>query len=126
MRLHSKSEVVYFCLFITSDVQKSPITTMSNAHCCSTEAQVTTTELSVSVRQLQACESYVFDVAVVGPLGAGPLSGRVQSLVTQFNTFSAPKNLRVERDPTNELNVTLTWSASCPSLDAKVGYRVSQ
>ncbi|KAG8226274.1 hypothetical protein J437_LFUL004831 [Ladona fulva] len=85
----------------------------------------TTREMSFTVKGLEACESYIFDVALVGPLGHGPLSSRPRNLITQFDELAPPKYLRVTADQKNETMMVVSWSSSCPTMTGKVGYMIS-
>lgn len=84
----------------------------------------TTTDLTISIRQLEACESFIFDVGIVGPLGAGPMSGRMVNLRTQYSPFASPKNVKIVKDPLRPTFFKLLWSASCDTMDSQIGYRV--
>ncbi|XP_059482311.1 sortilin-related receptor-like [Neocloeon triangulifer] len=85
---------------------------------------VTTSELAVSIKSLEACESYIFDVGIVGPIGAGPMSGKQINLITQYNPSAAPKNLRTVRDPVKLTSLNVTWSASCETIQTPIGYMI--
>ncbi|CAB3366798.1 Hypothetical predicted protein [Cloeon dipterum] len=85
---------------------------------------VTTSELSVSILQLAACESYLFDVGIVGPLGAGPISGRQVNLITEYSPTAEPKNLRAARHPVTPTKLTVSWSASCDAIQMPISYFV--
>ncbi|CAG2062325.1 unnamed protein product, partial [Timema podura] len=84
-----------------------------------------THNVNVTVSGLEACESYVFAVGLVGPLGSGPLSSHPYSILTEFNPDAPPKNLHATTDPTNETRVLVTWQSSCPEMDTAVNYSVS-
>jgi len=88
-------------------------------------AAVRTTNTSVTVRDLSACESYVFSVGVVAPLGVGPLSSSPQTVVTQFSPRAPPKNLRVLPDAHNNTAMSITWSASCPLVSQDIAYEMT-
>lgn len=77
------------------------------------------------MRDLGACESYLFDIGLVGPYGPGPLSNQPHSIITQFNNKAPPKNLRVLTDPHNHTVMTVSWSSSCPVMQDSVKYIVS-
>lgn len=89
------------------------------------EPKFVTTELTAVIKDLAACESYTFDIGLVGPYGLGPLSGHLPTKVTYFNTKAPPKNLRVFTEPTNVTMMSITWSSSCPIMRDNVSYIVS-
>nr|CAD7443909.1 unnamed protein product [Timema bartmani] len=84
-----------------------------------------TQNMNATVSGLEACESYVFAVGLVGPLGSGPLSSHPYSILTEFNPDAPPKNLHATTDPTNETRVLVTWQSSCPEMDTAVNYSVT-
>lgn len=86
------------------------------------EYKLLTTNLSATIKELEACESYVFAVGVNGDYGAGPLSQPV-TVFTHFNQQAAPKKVKVT--PTDNLNsIIISWSASCPNIDEPIRYTV--
>uniref|UniRef100_T1H8D0 Sortilin-related receptor n=1 Tax=Rhodnius prolixus TaxID=13249 RepID=T1H8D0_RHOPR len=87
--------------------------------------KIDTTNTSVTVHNLEACESYLFDVSVLGPLGQGPLSASPVSVVTEYNAKAPPKNLGLAPVPGNDSLMEITWSSSCPVIRDKVGYMIS-
>ncbi|XP_046384462.1 sortilin-related receptor-like isoform X2 [Ischnura elegans] len=87
--------------------------------------KLTTSELSATVKGLEACESYVFDVALVGPLGRGPLSTQPLNIVTHFDVYAPPKNLKVVADANNETVMVVSWNSSCPQMTDKIGYMIT-
>ena len=84
-----------------------------------------TTDTAFTVKQLDACESYIFDVAVVGPVGFGPGSDRMTSVTTEFDRRSPPKNVNVRFAPHSTVDVLITWSPPCPVLSSSLGYLIS-
>lgn len=87
-----------------------------------------TTDSTFTVRDLAACESYTFDVALIGPIGYGPGSDGMVSLTTEFDHRSPPKNV-VVRQPMSGSNdmAMISWSPPCVVLGsdlAGLGYRV--
>jgi hypothetical protein len=78
--------------------------------------------LTVTIRDLEACESYIFAVGVRGQYGAGPLSQPV-TVTTHFNAKAPPKRLRVSRAEKADTMI-VSWSSSCPIIDEKIGYTV--
>jgi hypothetical protein len=76
-----------------------------------------------TVRHLDACQSYSFVVAVVGPKGVGLPSAPFTKL-TKYSPGAAPKNLKAELDPDNRTRVVLTWQSSCSTVD-EIGYLIS-
>ncbi|XP_071441297.1 sortilin-related receptor-like isoform X2 [Hetaerina americana] len=85
----------------------------------------TTSDLNMTVKGLEACESYVFDVGLVGPLGCGPLSSHPLSVITHFDEYAPPKNLKVTADPKNETIMVVTWDSSCPQMNGEIGYMIT-
>jgi hypothetical protein len=83
-----------------------------------------TDNLTANVTNLEACESYIFAVGIIGPFGLGPLSVNPSSVVTRFNRNAAPKNLKVYSDPHNETHMIIQWHSSCPAMSDKIGYMV--
>ncbi|XP_034183961.1 sortilin-related receptor [Osmia lignaria lignaria] len=87
------------------------------------EYKLLTTNLSVTIKDLEACESYVFSVGVNGDYGAGPLSQPV-TVLTHYNQRAPPKKLRVSAtDKPN--SIIVSWSASCPTIDEPIRYTIS-
>jgi len=83
-----------------------------------------TTKTSAVLQNLEACEEYLIDVAVVGPLGIGPMNSPKQ-ILTEMDPAAPPKELRIHT--TNEiLSLLLTWNAPCPVLDKAIGYKVNK
>lgn len=89
------------------------------------EAKIVTKDLSATVRDLGACETYLFDIALVGPYGPGPLSNQPHPVITQFNNKAPPKNLKVVTSQRNHTIMTVTWSSSCPVMQDSVQYTVT-
>jgi hypothetical protein len=88
------------------------------------EPKQSTKALTATVINLEACESYIFAVGVIGPLGLGPLSDNPYTLVTRFNVNAAPKNLTVTSDPHNETVMSIQWRSSCPAMTDEISYMV--
>lgn len=89
--------------------------------------QVNTTDTHVTLKDLGACEQYIFTVHIVGPIGFGPSSQPIYRL-TEFNPTAPPKNLGHKellslQDDTPRIN--FTWSSSCPAIDRPIGYVIS-
>lgn len=78
--------------------------------------------MSATIRNLEACEFYVFAVGVNGDYGAGPLSAPV-TVFTNFNQRAPPKKLRVIPMESHD-TVVISWSASCPNIDEEIRYTV--
>ena len=82
-----------------------------------------TTNQTITIRDLEACESYIFAVGVRNSeYGAGPLSQPV-TVHTQFNAKAPPKMLRVSRAEKAD-TVVVSWSSSCPTMSEAIGYTV--
>lgn len=84
-----------------------------------------TSNLTATIKDLEACESYVFAVGVIGDYGAGPLNLPV-TVATHFNKRAPPKRLRVTPAPDKNDSIIVSWSASCPTIDEPISYTVSQ
>lgn len=84
-----------------------------------------TSNLNATITDLQACETYMFAVGVIGPLGAGKLSDHPLLASTSFNVSAAPKNLEVSSDPKNETIMNIRWHSSCPTMIDEIGYMVT-
>jgi hypothetical protein len=80
--------------------------------------------LNATITDLEACETYMFAVGVIGPLGLGKLSDHPLLVPTSFNMSAAPKNLEVSSDPKNETIMYVRWHSSCPTMIDKIGYMV--
>jgi len=84
-----------------------------------------TSNLNATITDLEACETYMFAVGVVGPLGLGPLSDDTLFGPTRFNESAAPKNLEVSSRFLNETIMDIRWHSSCPTMTDKIGYMVT-
>uniref|UniRef100_A0A1B6DW73 Sortilin-related receptor n=1 Tax=Clastoptera arizonana TaxID=38151 RepID=A0A1B6DW73_9HEMI len=84
-----------------------------------------TENMTATIKDLSACESYIFGVGLVGPYGLGPLSGNFQTKATYFNSKAPPKNFRVFTEPSNSSLMLITWSSSCPVMNDNVSYSIS-
>lgn len=85
--------------------------------------KLTTSNLTASIRDLEACETYVFSVGVRGTYGAGPLSQPV-SVTTYYDERAPPKRLRVTASD-KPTTIIVSWSASCPMIENPIKYTVS-
>jgi hypothetical protein len=83
-----------------------------------------TSNLTANITDLKACETYMFAVGVVGPLGVGPLSDDPLFASTRFNVSAAPRNLEVSSDPKNETIMNIRWHSSCRTMIEAIGYMV--
>jgi hypothetical protein len=83
-----------------------------------------TSNLNATITDLEACETYMFAVGVIGPLGLGPLSDDPVLASTRFNVGAAPKNLEVSSHPQNETIMNIRWHSSCPTMIYAIGYMV--
>lgn len=88
----------------------------------STEAKFVTSNLTTAIKDLAACEIYLFAVGVYGDYGAGPL-GRPSQVPTDYSKRAAPKNVRVFPSGRN-YEIFVTWSSSCDRIDEPVAYTV--
>ncbi|XP_020710796.1 sortilin-related receptor isoform X2 [Athalia rosae] len=87
------------------------------------EAKLITSNLTAAVRDLDACETYLFAIGVLGDFGAGPLSPP-RTVSTHYNARAAPKRLRVTPSDRND-EIIVSWSSSCPRMDDKIIYTIS-
>lgn len=83
-----------------------------------------TTNLTATIKDLEACELYVFGVGVIGDYGAGPINHPLM-VTTHFNKRAPPKRLRVTPSPDKNDSIIVSWSASCPRIDEPISYTVS-
>ncbi|XP_023246072.1 sortilin-related receptor isoform X2 [Copidosoma floridanum] len=83
-----------------------------------------TTNQTVTIRDLEACESYIFAVGVRGEYGAGPLSQPV-TITTVFNAKAPPKRLKVTRSSEKGESVIVLWEASCQTIEEPIGYKIT-
>ncbi|KAL0266712.1 UNVERIFIED_CONTAM: hypothetical protein PYX00_009183 [Menopon gallinae] len=86
-------------------------------------AKLTTTNLSITIPNLAACETYLFDVGLVGPSGVGPLAPPFER-TTSYNKNAPPKNLQVKTNPDNENEMIVLWESSCKMVAEPIGYEV--
>jgi len=89
-----------------------------------TAHRLITSNLTATIKDLEACESYVFAVGVIGDYGTGPLSQPI-TVTTHFNKRAPPKRLRVTASPEKDDKIIVSWSASCPTIDEPISYTVS-
>ncbi|XP_016840986.1 sortilin-related receptor, L(DLR class) A repeats-containing-like isoform X2 [Nasonia vitripennis] len=82
-----------------------------------------TTNLTATIRDLEACEYYIFAVGVKGDYGAGSLSQPV-TVATHFNAKAPPKRLRVSRAEKADTMI-VSWSSSCPTIDEPIAYTIT-
>lgn len=87
------------------------------------ECKLNTTNTSVLIEGLLACEKYIFEVRIIGPIGTGP-SAQPVSATTEYEHRAPPKNLKVTSLKTNSLKMLLTWESSCKIVDEPIGYEV--
>lgn len=102
-----------------------PITSLFFVFLCFIGYKLLTTNLTATIKNLEACESYMFAVGVIGNYGAGPLHQPV-SVTTHFNKRAPPKRLRVTPTPDKNDSIIVSWSASCPTIDEPISYTVSR
>ncbi|XP_025834721.1 sortilin-related receptor-like isoform X2 [Agrilus planipennis] len=88
-------------------------------------SHINTTNLTVTVSDLEACENFMFMIGVVGPLGIGRLSSRSPHVTTQVNKQSPPKKLKVYPHSNDPLQMVVEWEAPCYSLIEPIGYIVT-
>lgn len=78
------------------------------------EPRILTTNESVLVTNLHACEIYTFAVGVVGPLGYGPLSSNLKQLSTSENIRAPPKSVAVTPLNGDGTKMKMQWAHNCP------------
>lgn len=84
-----------------------------------------TTGLNATIENLEACETYLFDIGVVAPRGYGPLSGQPARFTTGYHKKAPPKGLELSVDPTNETLMIISWNSSCFEMKEPIGYRIN-
>lgn len=72
-----------------------------------------TPNLTATIPNLDACETYMFSVGVVAPYGYGPLSGNLEFVTTSFNPKAPPKDLQVTPEEQDPLRMFISWKPSC-------------
>lgn len=87
------------------------------------EYKFLTTNLSATIKDLEACETYLFAVGVNGEYGAGALSAPV-TVFTHFNQRAPPKKLRVTSSDRHD-TIIISWNASCPTIDEPIRYTIT-
>lgn len=76
------------------------------------------------INDIYPCESYVFSVGIVAPIGPGPLNSNPARFNSPYSKTWPPKNLNVAIDG-NRHEMTIKWDHSCPLNDMLFGYVVS-
>lgn len=76
-------------------------------------ARLNTTDTTVTVHNLDACESYVFSVGLIAPFGTGPILKSPNSLFTYINDKAPPKKVSVQMVPNSPLQMLVQWAPSC-------------
>ncbi|XP_057669254.1 sortilin-related receptor-like [Diorhabda carinulata] len=76
----------------------------------------TTNIENIIISNLQPCESYIFSIGLVGPVGYGPLSGYIKQITTSGNPKSPPKRLQVEADGDDPIKMKISWIPPCSSI----------
>ncbi|XP_031339670.1 sortilin-related receptor-like [Photinus pyralis] len=89
------------------------------------KSRLNTTDTTVTVTHLGACETYIFSVGIVGPSGVGNISSDSPTVMTSLNKRAAPKRLTVTQHPSDHLKMQVSWSASCPTFAEPVGYIIT-
>lgn len=85
-----------------------------------------TNETKFTVRYLEACEKYLFDVIVVAPYGYGPgTKDGFEAVITGFDHHSPPKNLNVQFSAHNATEAVISWSPPCDALTEDLGYLIT-
>ncbi|XP_076274083.1 sortilin-related receptor-like [Rhynchophorus ferrugineus] len=76
-----------------------------------------TTNLTATIPNLHACETYMFAVGVVSPYGYGPLSGLFELVTTSSNAKAPPKDVQVRPEEQDPLRMFISWKPSCDLSD---------
>jgi len=85
-----------------------------------------TDKTEFTVRHLEACEKYLFDVIVVGPYGYGPgTEDGFKLVITGFDHHSPPKNVDIQFSARNATEALITWSPPCDALTEGLGYLIT-
>ncbi|XP_066589021.1 sortilin-related receptor-like [Prorops nasuta] len=87
------------------------------------EYKLLTKNLTATIRDLEACENYLFSVGVYGEYGAGQLS-LFSRVSTHYNPRAPPKRLRVTASDKME-SIIVSWDASCSTIDEPISYTIS-
>ncbi len=94
-------------------------------------ARTITNQTQAEVQDLEACETYLFDIGLVsipGGMPIGPLTERTLPVVTKMNPSSPPKSVQVESRNLSEADYTrikVTWRSPCDAMDTKIGYNIT-
>ncbi|KAK8747660.1 hypothetical protein OTU49_016520, partial [Cherax quadricarinatus] len=81
----------------------------------------TTTNTTLVIRGLEACEIYLMAVMVEGPIGIGPVKKKL--LQTVADPLAPPKNLHARLV---NMTMVITWEPSCPHAENdSLFYRLS-
>lgn len=78
----------------------------------------------MTVRDLDACETYVFNVIVAGPLGYGP-PNELKTVKTGVDFKAPPKNVIIQRSTDNVTDAEIVWSPPCDPGDAVLDYWIT-
>ncbi|KAF6211596.1 hypothetical protein GE061_012109 [Apolygus lucorum] len=89
------------------------------------KAKNVTTAQSMLIKGLGACEKYMIDVGLVGPLGSGPLTAAPVTVTTGNDPQAPPKRLAAVLDRHNDTLLDVSWSSSCFNMSEQVGYFLS-
>lgn len=71
-----------------------------------------TDNTSFLLTQLFECQSYLIGVAIIGPVGPGPLGKNPRVIETHYSERKPPKNLQVSFDDTHR-TMNIQWDHSC-------------
>ena len=85
-----------------------------------------TQQTEMVIRNLDACEKYLFDVIVIGPYGYGlGTEDGFEAFITGFDQRSPPKNMEVHFSAHNATDAVITWSPPCDALTEGLGYLIT-
>jgi len=77
-----------------------------------------------TVANLDACETYLFTVIVIGPLGYGP-ADQLIPIKTGIDFNAPPKNVVIQHSTDNITNTEISWSPPCDPGDSVLDYWIT-
>ncbi|ODM90412.1 Receptor-type tyrosine-protein phosphatase delta, partial [Orchesella cincta] len=85
------------------------------------KAQIRTSLTKALVKELEACENYLFDVGLITENDSlGPLTEQPAQLLTKMDSLAPPKNVRVTSE--KGIRVKISFDAPCSVMDKAIGY----
>ncbi|ODM93787.1 Sortilin-related receptor [Orchesella cincta] len=87
-------------------------------------AQIRTSLTKALVKELEACENYLFDVGLITESGSvGQLTEQPAQLLTKMDSLAPPKNVRVTSE--KGIRVKISFDAPCSVMDKAIGYNIT-